>query len=88
LGYARVFIASKFSRINVFQVWEGGFESNNSDDMVARRVVTKTNISRTIRIIDVGEMVKLHYETTINLFLLTTFVAFVAFSSHPTINKE
>jgi hypothetical protein len=88
LGYARVFIASKFSRINVFQVWEGGFESNNSDDMVARRVVTKTNISRTIRIIDVGEMVKLHYETTINLFLIMAFVAFVAFSSHPTISKE
>jgi hypothetical protein len=56
--------------------------------MVARRVVTKTNISRTIRIIDVGKMVKLHYETTINLFLLMAFVAFVAFSYHPTISKE
>jgi hypothetical protein len=71
-----------------FRFGKGGFESNNSDDMVARRVVTKTNISRTIRIVDVGKMVKLHYETTINLFLLMAFVAFVAFSYHPTISKE
>jgi len=56
--------------------------------MVARRVIIKTNISHTIRIVDVGKMVKLHYETTINLFLLMAFVAFVAFSSHPTISKE
>jgi hypothetical protein len=56
--------------------------------MVARRVVTTTNIALTIRIVDVRKMVKLHYEATINLFLLMAFVAFVAISFHPTINKE
>jgi hypothetical protein len=56
--------------------------------MVARRVVTTTNIACTIKIIDVRKMVKLHYETTINLSLLMAFVAFVAFSSDPTISKE
>jgi hypothetical protein len=33
-------------------------------------------------------MVKSQYEATINLFMLAAFVAFVAFSSHPTIGKE
>jgi hypothetical protein len=33
-------------------------------------------------------MVKPSYEATINLYLLATFVAFVAFLSHPIIGKE
>jgi hypothetical protein len=56
--------------------------------MVARGVVATVDITRTIRIIDVGKMVKLQYEATTNLFLLVTFVVFVAFLSHPTIGKD
>jgi len=66
-----------------FKVWEWGFESNNSNEMVARRVVAIIDIACMVRAIDVGKMVKPQYETTTNLFLLATFVAFVAFSSHP-----
>jgi hypothetical protein len=64
------------------RVWEGGFENNNSNEMVARRVVATTNITCTVRAIDVRKMVKLQYEATTHLFMLATFVAFVAFSSH------
>jgi hypothetical protein len=66
-----------------FRVWEGGFESNNSNEMVARRVVATTYITCTVRAIDVGKMAKLQCEATTHLFMLATFVAFVAFSSHP-----
>jgi hypothetical protein len=71
-----------------FKVWEGGFENNNSNEMVARGVVATTNIARTVRAVDAGKMVKLQYEASINLSLLVTFVVFLAFSSHPTIGKE
>jgi hypothetical protein len=47
--------------------------------MVARGVVATTNIARTVRVVEVGKLVKLQYEATINLFLLVTFVVFVAF---------
>ncbi len=43
----------------MFRVWEGGFESNNSNEMVIRGVATSTNITHTIRAISVGKMVKL-----------------------------
>jgi len=56
--------------------------------MVARGVVTTTDIAHIVRVIEVGEMVNLQYEATINLFLLVTFVVFVAFLSHPTKGKE
>ncbi len=71
-----------------FRVWKRRFESNNSNEMVARRVVDTTDMARTIKANDVGKMVKLQYEATINLSLLVAFVAFVAFLSHPTIVKE
>jgi hypothetical protein len=45
LWYVEVFIIGKFLRISVFRVWEGGFESNNSNEMVTRRVVVTTNIA-------------------------------------------
>jgi hypothetical protein len=35
-----------------FRVWEWGFESNNSNEMVARGVVATTGIARTIRVVD------------------------------------
>jgi hypothetical protein len=70
------------------KVWKGGFESNNRNKMVARQVVVTTKITCTIRFVDARKMVKSQYEATINLFLLVTFVTFVAFSSHPTISKE
>jgi hypothetical protein len=56
--------------------------------MVVRGVVATTDITCTIRVIGVEKMVKLQYETTTNLFMLVTFVVFVAFLSHPTIGKE
>jgi hypothetical protein len=56
--------------------------------MVARGATTTTHITCTINVVDVGKMVKLQYEATINLSLLVTFVAFVAFLSHPTIGNE
>ncbi len=71
-----------------FRVWKRGFESNNNNEMVAKGVVATTDIACTIKAIDVGKMVKPQYEATINLSLLATFVAFVAFLSHPTIVKE
>jgi len=68
-----------------FGVWEGGFESSNSNEMVARGVVATADIICTIRVVDARKMVKLQYEATTNLFLFATFVVFVAFLSHPTI---
>ncbi len=59
LWYVGVFILGKFLGINVFRFWEGGFESNNSNEMVTRKIVAKTNIARTIRAIDVGKAIKL-----------------------------
>jgi hypothetical protein len=41
-----------------FKVWEWGFESNNSNEMVARRVVAIIDIACMVRAIDVGKMVK------------------------------
>jgi hypothetical protein len=55
--------------------------------MVIRGVVATIDIACTIRVVDVGKMVKPQYEATINLSLFAIFVAFVAFSSHPTIGK-
>jgi len=65
-----------------------GFESCNSNEMVVRGVGATTDITCTVRVVDVEMMVKLQYETTTNLFMLVTFVVFVAFLSHPTIGKE
>jgi hypothetical protein len=55
---------------------------------MAKGIVTTTDITHTFKANDVGKMVKLQYDVIINLFLLVAFVAFVAFLSHPTINKE
>jgi hypothetical protein len=55
--------------------------------MVVRGVVATIDITHTIRVVDVGKMVKPQYEANVNLSLFATFVAFVAFSSHPTIGK-
>ncbi len=71
-----------------FRVWEGGFESNNSNEMVARGAIATTNITHISRAIDARKIMKPQYEETIDLFLLATFVAFVAFSSHLTIGEE
>ncbi len=71
-----------------FRVWEGGFESNNSNEMVVRGVVATTHIAHPVRAIDARKMAKPQYEATINLSFLATFVAFVTFLSHPTIGKE
>jgi hypothetical protein len=71
-----------------FRVWEGGFKSSNSNEMVARGVVATTNIARIVKVVDARKMVKLQYEATTNLFMLATFEVFVAFLSHPTIGKE
>jgi hypothetical protein len=71
-----------------FRVWEGGFENNNSNEIVAKGVVTTINIPHTFKANDARKMVKLQYEVIINLFLLVAFVVFVAFLSHPTISKE
>ncbi len=46
------------------RVWDGGFENNNSNEMMARGVVGTTDITRTIKVthtikvIDIGKMVK------------------------------
>jgi hypothetical protein len=56
--------------------------------MVARGAVTTIDITCIVRVVDVGKMVKPQHEATINLSLLAAFVAFLAFSSHPTIGKE
>ncbi len=55
LWYVGVFIIGKFLGIRVFRVWEGGLESNNSNEMVTRKIVASTNIACTIRAIDVGK---------------------------------
>jgi hypothetical protein len=70
------------------KVWKGGFESNNSNKMVARGAVVTTNITHAVRVVDARKMVKSQYEATVILLLLVTFVTFVAFSPHPTISKE
>ncbi len=71
-----------------FRVWEGGFESNNNNEMVARGVLATIDKTCKVRAFDVKKMVKSKYEATINISLLATFVAFVAFSCYPTINEE
>ncbi len=70
------------------RVWKGRFESDNSNEMVARGAIATRDIAHTIGIIHARKMVKSQYEATINLSLLATFVTFVAFSSHPTVGKE
>ncbi len=55
--------------------------------MVARGAIVTTDITHTIGIIDARKVVKSQYKTTINLFLLVTFVIFATFSSHPTISN-
>jgi hypothetical protein len=55
--------------------------------MVVRGVVATIDITRTIRVVDIGKMVKPQYEAIVNLSLFATFAAFVAFLSHPTISK-
>ncbi len=70
------------------RVWKGRFESNNSNEMVARGAIATRDIAHTVRIIHAEKMVKSQYEATINLFLLATFGTFGTFSSHPTIGKE
>jgi len=71
-----------------FRVWERRFESNNNNEMVASGTIDTINITHIVRAFDARKLVKLQYETTINLSLLVTFVAFVAILSHPTIGKE
>ncbi len=71
-----------------FRIWEGGFENNNGNEMLARGAIARTYKACTIKVVDVGKMVKPQYEATTNLSLLATFVAFVVFSSHPTIGKQ
>ncbi len=39
------------------RVWKGGFENNNSKEMMARGVVGTTDITRTVKVIDVRKMV-------------------------------
>ncbi len=52
-----------------FKVWEGRFESNNSNEMVVRGVVATIDITHTIKVVDVGKMVNPQYETIIYLYL-------------------
>ncbi len=59
MWYVGVFIIGKFLGIRVFKVWEGGFESNHSNEMVTRKIVATRNIACTIRAIDVGKTMKL-----------------------------
>jgi hypothetical protein len=40
------------------RVWKGRFESNNSNEMVARGAIATRDIAYTFRIIHVGKMVK------------------------------
>jgi hypothetical protein len=61
---------------------------NNTHVMVARGASTTTHITRIVSVVDVRKMVKLQYEASTNLSLLGTFVAFVAFLSHPTIGND
>ncbi len=71
-----------------FRVWEGGFENNNINEIMAKEAIIATNITHTFKANDARKMVKLRYEAIINLFLLAAFVAFATFSSHPTTTKE
>jgi hypothetical protein len=41
-----------------FNIWEGGFENNNGNEMLTRGVVATTNKACTIKVIDAGKMVK------------------------------
>jgi hypothetical protein len=50
-----------------FKVWEGRFESNNSNETMVRGVVATIDITCTIRVVDVGKMVKPQYEAIANL---------------------
>ncbi len=50
-------------------------------------VFATIDITCTIKVVDVGKIVKPQYEANVNLYLFATFVAFVAFSSHPTTSK-
>ncbi len=63
------------------KVRKGGFESNNSNEMVARGAIATRDIAHTVRIVDARKMVKSQYEVTINLSLLATFVTFATFLS-------
>ncbi len=45
-----------------FRVWEGGFESNNSNEMVARGAIATTNITHISRAIDARKIMKPQYE--------------------------
>jgi hypothetical protein len=56
--------------------------------MMARGAIATTNIIHIVRAIDARKIMKSQYEATIDLSLLATFVTFVAFSSHLTIDKE
>jgi len=67
---------------------KGIWVHNNSHEMVAREATTTTHLTCIVSVVDVGKMVKLQYESTTNLSLLMTFVAFVTFLSHPMIGNE
>jgi hypothetical protein len=56
--------------------------------MVASGAIDTIDIIHIVRAFDARKLVKLQYETTINLSLFVTFVAFVVISSHPTTGKE
>jgi len=71
-----------------FRDLEGGFEFTTIVMRWWQGATTTTHITPTISVVDVGKMVKLQYEAIINLCLLVTFVAFVAFLSRPTIGNE
>ncbi len=71
-----------------FRVWEKRFKSNSNNEMVASGAIDTIDIIHIVRAFDARKLVKLQYETTINLSLFVTFVAFVVISSHPTIGKE
>lgn len=45
-----------------FRVWEEGFESNNSNEMVARGAIVTTNITHIVRVVDARKIMKLQYE--------------------------
>ncbi len=45
-----------------FRVWEGGFDNNNSNKIVAKKVVTTIDITHTFKANDAKKMVKSQYE--------------------------
>jgi hypothetical protein len=49
-----------------FKVWEDGFEDGS--EMLTKGIVTLVSITCTIIAANARKMVKLHYETTINLY--------------------